>query len=94
MLFLALLLRWPSFFPEVSKNEAFITSSKRQIDLNHCSPLWLTVLPEVGAKRAQMIVDARPFHQIQDVIDLRGISERHLKIWAPYLLPITLTKLK
>ena len=61
-----------------------------KIDLRSASPEELTLLPGVGAKRAQEIVayrTATPFANPREVMNIKGIGEKTFAKMLPMLIP-------
>ena len=60
-----------------------------QIDLNHATQKELQVLPRIGPKAAQRIVDFRtrngPFKSIEDLISVQGIGPKTLDQLRPLI---------
>jgi competence protein ComEA len=67
-------------------------SVEYQVDINTAEWPELVVLPGIGPKLAQAIVQSRrekgPFRTIDDLRRVRGIGEKKLEQMRPYLLPI------
>jgi competence ComEA-like helix-hairpin-helix protein len=61
----------------------------KPLDLNSATVEQLTQLPGVGPVTAQAIVDFRaksgPFRRVEDLLAIRGITERRLKELRPYV---------
>lgn len=51
----------------------------RAVDINTASLKQLEMLTEIGPKKAQAIVDARPFSSVDDLIRVKGIGEKTLQ---------------
>lgn len=73
---------------------AFVAGADKQppsrpIDLNAANVKELEELPGIGAVTAQAIVNFRqksgPFHRVEDLLAIRGISARKLDRMRPYL---------
>ncbi|MDX1952618.1 MAG: helix-hairpin-helix domain-containing protein [Verrucomicrobiota bacterium] len=48
---------------------------EKRMDLNHATQAELEALPRIGPHRAKLIIAARPFRTIQDVMKIKGIKE-------------------
>lgn len=62
-----------------------------QIDIRSASKDELMLLPGIGEKRAQDILDFRTQHQftsVRDLLEIKGIGEKTLAKMLPLLLPI------
>ena len=62
-----------------------------QIDLRTATREELLLLPGIGEKRAQDILDhraQRPFASVRDLLEIKGIGEKTLAKLLPLLLPI------
>jgi competence ComEA-like helix-hairpin-helix protein len=61
----------------------------KPLDLNTATVEQLTQLPGVGPVTAKAIVDFRtksgPFRRVEDLLAIRGITERRLKELRPYV---------
>jgi competence ComEA-like helix-hairpin-helix protein len=61
----------------------------KPLNLNIATADQLAQLPGIGPKTAQAIVDFRknsgPFHRVEDLLAIRGISRRKLEAMRPYL---------
>jgi competence ComEA-like helix-hairpin-helix protein len=61
----------------------------KPLDLNTATVEQLTQLPGVGPVTAKAIVDFRtksgPFRRVEDLLAIRGITERRLKELRPYI---------
>lgn len=58
------------------------------INVNEATVEQLQMLPGVGPSKAQMIVDARslkPFSAQEDLLSVKGVGEKTLAKWSPYL---------
>lgn len=58
------------------------------INLNQASVEQLKILPGVGDVKASMIIQARtqkPFAKPEDVLAVKGIGEKTLAKWSPYI---------
>lgn len=53
------------------------------VDLNSAPAAQLEQLPGIGPKRAQKIIDARPFRRIRDLRKIRGIGPTRLRRLRP-----------
>lgn len=63
-----------------------------QLDINEAPwPEW-TLLPNIGEKRAKLIVESRtldgPFRDHEDLMRVKGIGPRTLEQIRPYLIPM------
>jgi competence protein ComEA len=62
----------------------------KPIDLNAASIKELEELPGVGAVTAQRILDMRQksgrFHRVEDLLAIRGISQKKLDAMRPYVM--------
>jgi competence protein ComEA len=60
------------------------------LDLNTATPDQLEQLPEIGPSAAQAIVNFRtksgPFRRVEDLLAIRGISQRKLDQIRPYVM--------
>ncbi len=62
-----------------------------QIDIRSASKEELLLLPNIGEKRAQDILDfraQRQFTSVRDLLEIKGIGEKTLAKMLPLLLPI------
>jgi len=82
---LSLFFKWPLYNVTPIPLTSATLPETRKIDLNHDSALWLEILPYVGPKRAQDLINARPFNNLLDITHISGITERHLALWEPYI---------
>lgn len=58
------------------------------INVNTATDQELKLLPGVGEVKAQAIIDARsakPFGNLEDLLAVKGIGEKMIQKWAPYL---------
>ena len=55
----------------------------QKIDLNLADEEALTQLTGVGPRLAQRIIEARPFESVDDLIRVRGISEKDVERLRP-----------
>lgn len=60
-------------------------SGEARIDLNSASLRLLETLPGVGPVTAARIVEARPFHSVDDLLRVRGIGEVRLEALRPHV---------
>ncbi len=62
----------------------------KPIDLNVANVKELQELPGVGAVTAQRIIDMRQksgrFHRVEDLLAIRGISQKKLDAMRPYVM--------
>lgn len=83
LLFLAAIL-----FSAVTARAAKQPPSK-PLNLNAATAVQLEELPGVGPKMAQSIIDFRnasgPFRRVDDLLAIRGISQRKLAAIRPYV---------
>jgi competence ComEA-like helix-hairpin-helix protein len=60
------------------------------LDLNSATPEQLEQLPGIGPSAAQAIVNFRtksgPFRRVEDLLAIRGISQRKLDELRPYVM--------
>src|SRR5580704_11141565 len=84
-LFVALVLSVLALSAKVDKKQP----PSRPINLNAATVKELQELPGVGLVTAKAIVQFRqksgPFHRVEDLLAVRGISETKLKKMRPYL---------
>jgi len=63
------------------------TKSTRVVDINHATAEELTTLPGIGKVMAQRIIEFRekngPFRRPEELLIIRGISEKRLKQILP-----------
>lgn len=91
-IFLALaitaLFKWPH--SEIEPISLYKTQlpDRRKVDVNHDNSLWLQSLKEIGPKRAQSIIENRPYHNWDELLAVKGISSRLLKLWEKDLLAL------
>lgn len=68
-------------------SDAIKTKSTRLVDINHATVQELTTLPGIGKVMAQRIVEFRekngPFRRPEELLIIRGISEKRLKQILP-----------
>jgi DNA uptake protein ComE-like DNA-binding protein len=84
LLLAVILLSLIKYSPSVDSSQFLVSldlSVKRQIDLNRDPLLYLIMLPGVGPKKAELILNNRPYSSKEEVIALKGISARHLELW-------------
>ncbi|MBI2339158.1 MAG: helix-hairpin-helix domain-containing protein [Deltaproteobacteria bacterium] len=65
-----------------------LTTLDGVINVNVASAQELQLLPGVGEVKAQAIIDARsakPFASLDDLLAVKGIGEKMIQKWAPYL---------
>ena len=58
------------------------------INVNTATDQELKLLPGVGEVKAQAIIDARsakPFQSLEDLLAVKGIGEKMIQKWAPYI---------
>ena len=83
-IFLALSLAFLPLAAYADKNPP-----SRPIDLNLANVKELQELPGVGPVTAQRIIDMRQksgrFHRVEDLLAMRGISQKKLDAMRPYL---------
>jgi len=74
---------------------AEVTQAKKKppatpLDLNSATPEQLEQLPGIGPAAAQAIVNFRiksgPFRRVEDLLAIRGISQRKLDQIRPYVM--------
>lgn len=63
------------------------TASARRIDINRATAEELESLPRIGPRTAERIIDFRrtygPFHQVEDLLQVRGIGAKTLEALRP-----------
>lgn len=68
------------------------------VNVNTADAAQLQLLPRIGAKVAQRIIEARteqPFQSVQDLAKVKGIGAQTMVLLAPYVVlegPTTLAK--
>jgi len=84
MIFLALALAFLPLAANADKNPP-----AKPIDLNLANVKELQELPGVGPVTAQRIIDMRQksgrFHRVEDLLAIRGISQKKLDAMRPYV---------
>lgn len=88
ILAISLLFRWPSSNHSPVHHQKFELPPKRKIDINRDSRLWLQSLKKIGPKRAQLIIDNRPYQTWDDLLAVKGISTKLVELWKPDILPL------
>lgn len=74
------------------------TTPAGAVNVNTADAAQLQLLPRIGEKVAQRIVEARseqPFRSVQDLAKVKGIGEQTVVLLTPYVVlegPTTLTK--
>lgn len=59
-----------------------------QVNVNEASVAELTMLPGIGAKRAQEIQEyaqAHPFESVDELVNIKGIGEKSLEKLRPFV---------
>ena len=56
-----------------------------QIDLNHAELEQLTTLPGIGQGMAERIIAGRPYHEVEELLQVQGLGGRTLERIQPYL---------
>ena len=56
-----------------------------KININTASAAELESLPNIGAKKAQLIIEARPFNTVDDIVKVKGIGPKTLELLRPRL---------
>lgn len=61
----------------------------QSIDINTATQTELESLPGIGPKKAQAIIQARPYITRYDLLRVKGIGKKRItKLW-PYLKPVS-----
>jgi competence protein ComEA len=47
----------------------------QKVNINTASKEQLDMIPEIGAVKAQAIIDGRPYQKIEDIMKVKGIKE-------------------
>ena len=56
-----------------------------KIDVNSATLEELQTIKGIGPKLAQAIIDARPYKEIQDLLEVKGIGEKTLKKFEEFI---------
>jgi competence protein ComEA len=64
-----------------------------RISINNSSPKELESLPGVGPVTARLIIEGRPYHRLEDLLNVKGIGEKTLEKLRPFITLI-LARLK
>jgi competence protein ComEA len=72
-----------------SRADSVETSSVPKININQASAAQFTLLPRVGSKQAERIVEYRKTHgqfsQIEEIMEVKGVGEKLFGQLKPYL---------
>ena len=60
------------------RSEESAASEISDININTASPAELTLLNEIGNKTAELIIAARPYQKVEDLLKVRGIGKNTL----------------
>jgi len=74
-------------------SEAPDASAGKKVNINQATPAQLALLPRVGAKAAERIVEYRKAHggvfgQLEELMEVKGVGEKRFSELKPY---VTLT---
>lgn len=59
--------------------EATTSATIDEININTASPAELALLDGIGNKTAELIIAARPYQKVEDLLKVRGIGEKTLE---------------
>lgn len=84
-----LLLSTAAFAAEAESSSAASATPAGVVNINTADASQLALLPRVGAKAAERIVEYRkangPFKKVTDLMQVKGIGEKSFELLRPYL---------